>query len=429
MSKHTRISLTIAGCAVAALLLSRLFAQTSLSAVASAAAHAGPLVLTAVIPFAFGMAFDALGIVVLLRALGHRLTLAQVLPVRLASEALHITMPAGFLASDAAHAVLLESHCSVPGRDGVVASIARKWLVMRSHAVYIALGVVFGFAALAKLSGCLLGHAGLPWVVALSAAVPLGMSAAIGAGLLGRSTFSRLHSALSRLPFRRLSRWVESRRHEAVATDAQVGRLRAARGATSLAAAAFLGCWCFESLESALLLRLVGADVELAAVFAIEAGLSLVRSAAILAPSGLGVVNLGYATVLPVLGADAGMAPAFVLLKRAKELVWVAIGYAILGVLRAQGLQVGRPMAGVVTFPPAHGPLAERQTQRTSNPRPSRASGFDPRRGHDGAARPRRPCGVREPDGAPASRDRGCSRPDRGRDAFVHPGDVRRLLR
>jgi hypothetical protein len=374
VSKQTRIGLTIVGCALAAFLLARLFAQTSLSAVASAAASGGPLVVTAVVPFAFGMAFDALGLVVLLRALGHRVTLGQVLPVRLASEALHISMPAGFLASDAAHAVLLEGHCKVPGRDGVVASIARKWLVMRSHAVYIAVGAVFGFAALAKLSADLLGHAGLPWVVVLSATVPLGLSAAIGAGLLGRSTFSRLHSGLARLPFRRLSQWVESRRHEAVATDVQVGRLRASRVATSLAAAAFLGCWCFEALESALLLRLVGADVQLAAVFAIEAGLSLVRSAAILAPSGLGVVDLGYATVLPVLGVDAGTAPAFVLLKRAKELVWVAVGYAILGVLRARGLKpAGTSVPSSVqptgfrgvTFPPAHGPLAERQTQRT----------------------------------------------------------------
>jgi hypothetical protein len=338
VSKHVRLALTIGGCAIAALLLARLFSRTSGSAVAAAVAGAGPMVATAVVPFAFGMALDAFGLIVLLRALGHRLTLWQVLPVRLASEALHLSMPAGFIASDAAHAVLLGGHCGVPVRDGLVASIARKWLVMRSHTGYIAVGALLGFGALAQLSHGLLGRPGLPWMVALSSLVPLGLSAAIGAGLLGRSTFSRLHALLSRLPVRRFARWMDARRHEAVATDAQVGRLRVAYGATALATAAFLGCWCFESLESALLLRLVGADIPLTAVFAVEAGLSLVRSAAIIAPSGLGVVDLGYATVLPVLGADAGAAPAFVLLKRAKEVVWIAVGYAILAVLRARGL-------------------------------------------------------------------------------------------
>ncbi len=338
VSKQTRACLAIAGLSVAALLLARLFAQTNASAVASAVKSAGPFVVTAVVPFAFGMALDSLGLVALLRALGHHVTLRQVLPVRLASEALHVSMPAGFLASDAAHAVLLESHCNVPGRDGLVASIARKWLVMRSHTVYIVVGALAGFAALAKLSDTLFGRPGLPWIVVASAAIPFGVSAAIGAGVLGRCTFSRLHSWLAKLPSRRLSCWVEARRHDAVATDAQVGRLHAARGAKFLAAGAFLGCWCLESLESALLLRLVGADIPLRSVFAIEAGLSLVRSAAILAPSGLGVVDLGYATVLPVLGADAGAAPAFVLLKRARELVWVALGYAVLASLRARSL-------------------------------------------------------------------------------------------
>ena len=107
----------------------------------------------------------------------------------------------------------------------------------------------------------------------------------------------------------------------------------------------FFFCWCLEALESALLLHLVGAPIDLAAVFAIEAGLSLVRSAAVIAPSGLGVVDLGYATVLPMLGADAGAAPAFVLLKRAKEVVWVLFGYAL--AYRSGGAQVARHSSSV----------------------------------------------------------------------------------
>jgi uncharacterized membrane protein YbhN (UPF0104 family) len=141
---------------------------------------------------------------------------------------------------------------------------------------------------------------------------------------------------LARQPWPSVRRWAEQRQHEAIATDAQVARLRAARAATTTATLAFLGCWCVEALESALLLRLVGADIPLPAVVAIESGLSLVRALVVVAPSGLGVVDLGYATVLPALGADAGSAAAFVLLKRAKELVWVMAGYAILGAMRGR---------------------------------------------------------------------------------------------
>jgi uncharacterized membrane protein YbhN (UPF0104 family) len=332
---RARIALQILGCVVAVAIVARLVARADAASTWLAVSSAGPFVVLAFVPFAIGMTFDAWGMVILLRGLGHGTSLAQMLPVRFATEALHATLPAGFVASDTATALLLEKRCGVPVRDGVVASIARKWLVMRAHAAYIAVGAIAGFAALAALARALHAPA-LPWLVLASAGVPLALSAALGAGLLGRSTFFRLHAALARLPSRRLQRWLDSRRHEAVATDGQVARLRGARLATSSATLAFLGCWCFEALESALLLHLVGAHVELVSVFAFEAGLSMVRSAVVLAPSGLGVVDLGYATVLQALGVEPGAVAGFVLMRRAKEAVWAAAGYATLAALRGE---------------------------------------------------------------------------------------------
>jgi uncharacterized membrane protein YbhN (UPF0104 family) len=275
------------------------------------------------------------------------------LPVRIATEALHITVPGGVVASDTATAMLLEARCDVPVRDGVVASLARRWLVMRAHSAYIALGAIAGFGALAAVSRTLMRSSALPWIVMASSVVPLALSAAIGAGLLGRSTFARLHAALARVPSRRLARWLEARRHEAVATDGQVTRLRASRAAMNRATLSFFVCWCFEALESALLLHLIGAPIDLAAVFAIEAGLSLVRSAAVIAPSGLGVVDLGYATVLPALGADGGAAAAFVLLKRAKEAAWVLLGYAILAGVQRGAQRVQPTFSGTTRMRPS----------------------------------------------------------------------------
>jgi uncharacterized protein (TIRG00374 family) len=351
--KLGRMVLQVLGGAIGIGVVVRLAMQADVGATWRAVSSAGPLVATALVPFAIGMALDAWGMVVLLRALGHRTSLAQMLPVRFASEALHVTLPAGFVAADTATAVLLEKRCDVPVRDGIVASIARKWLVMRSHAAYIVVGAIAGFAALAALAD-VVHAAALPWMVVGSAALPLVLSVGVGAGLLGRSTFSRLHAMLAKVPSRRVAAWLESRRHDAVASDAQAGRLRGARGATAVATLAFLGCWCFEALESALLLRLVGVHVDLASVFAVEAGLSMVRSIIVIAPSGLGVVDLGYATVFGALGADPGSAAAFVLLRRAKEAVWVAIGYATFTALRGRS----RPASGATPEPAAVGSLS-----------------------------------------------------------------------
>jgi uncharacterized membrane protein YbhN (UPF0104 family) len=333
LHQRARAIAAVAGAAVAAYLVAKLFAHADASAIWKALGSHPLLAALAPAPFVLGMAMDAYGTVTLLRALGSRTTFMQMLPVRIASEALHLGVPAGFVASDTATAVLLETRSDVPLRDGVVASIARRWLTMRAHGIYIAIGVLVGYPTLTALSQGAMGGK-LPWLVLALAALPIGASWVLGASLLGRSTFAKIHQALTLLPVARLRRWLEARRGEAMATDAQVARLRAARRATVTATGAFLACWCIEALESAFLLRLVGGSLGLGPVFAIEGGVSLVRSLAVAVPSGLGVVDFGYATVFSALGMDSGCAAAFVLLKRSKELAWVMAGYALLGGMR-----------------------------------------------------------------------------------------------
>jgi uncharacterized membrane protein YbhN (UPF0104 family) len=331
---RVRLALQVVCAVVAVALVARFVVRADAAATWRAVSGAGPWALLALLPFAVGMAADAWGTAALLRALGYRTTLAEMLPIRVAGEALHVTMPAGFLAADGAAAMLLESRCGVPVRDGVVAAVARKWLVMRSHAAYIAVGALAGFAALATLSRAIVASSALPWIVLGSALVPFALSEGTRAALLGRSTLARLRGALARLPSRRLARWVDAQRPGVDATDAQIARLRVAHGATAAATLSFLACWCCEALETALLLRLVGAQVELSSVFAVEAGLSMVRSAIVLAPSGLGVVDLGYVAMFLGMGASPESASAFVLLKRGKEAAWVAVGFALLAALR-----------------------------------------------------------------------------------------------
>ena len=80
----------------------------------------------------------------------------------------------------------------------------------------------------------------------------------------------------------------------------------------------------------------LGAPVGFAEVISFEAGLSLLRNFAFFAPAGLGVQDLGYLAFLNALGfPGAGeIGAAFVLMKRAKELFWIAIGYTLFLVAR-----------------------------------------------------------------------------------------------
>jgi uncharacterized membrane protein YbhN (UPF0104 family) len=100
-------------------------------------------------------------------------------------------------------------------------------------------------------------------------------------------------------------------------------------GADWLASTAiYFAAWMVEATETFLLLRLLGAQVSFLEVFPIEATLSFVRSAAFLAPAGLGVQDLGYVALLPAVPHPVVL--AFVASKRGKELLWAAVGYLAL---------------------------------------------------------------------------------------------------
>jgi uncharacterized membrane protein YbhN (UPF0104 family) len=329
-SRLLRVGLAVLIVAGAAALLVRVFGAIDLRATVGAIAHAGRLGPLALAPFLLGMTLDAVGIHLVLRALGHAVPLGRLLPIRIATEALHMTAPAGFVVADTATATLLDAHCGVPLGAGAVLAVGRKWLVMRAHAVYIALGAACGATALTLVSRRFLGGTWFAGAVAASAVVPLALSMALGAGFSGRSALVRLQAFARNCPWRALGERVAHWRSGAVAGDVQLARVGAARSVTWLATASFFACWLFESIETALILWLVGAPLDLGLAMAVEVGLTLARSIGNVAPAGLGIQEAGYATLLTAMGIRGETAAAFVLLKRGKELVWIAIGYGLL---------------------------------------------------------------------------------------------------
>jgi hypothetical protein len=345
-SRVVRAGFAVLVVAGGAALLVRAFGAIDMRATIDAVAHAGRFAPLALAPFLFAMTLDATGIHLVLRALGHAVPLARLLPIRIATEALHMTAPAGFVVADTATATLLDAHCGVPFGDGAVLAVGRKWLVMRAHALYIALGAACGAAVLTVVSRRLFGSGWFAGAVAASALLPLGLSMALGAGLRGRSALSRLQAVARNCPWRALADRVARWRTRAVAGDARLARLGAARSATWLAAASFFACWLFESLETAVVLWLVGTPFNVGLAMAVEVGLTLVRSIGNVAPAGLGIQDAGYATLLTAAGVSPETSAAFVLLKRGKEVVWIAVGYSLLaGMGRTEGARNVGPRA------------------------------------------------------------------------------------
>jgi putative membrane protein len=125
------------------------------------------------------------------------------------------------------------------------------------------------------------------------------------------------------------------------AAAAHTGRVVAAidalyrRPARISAAVAFhLAAWVASAVGVWLALRLAGVRIELTSVLAIESLVSAVRSAAFVAPMGIGVQEASYALLGPLFGLGPELSLAVSLLKRARDL---AIGVPTL--LTWQGLE------------------------------------------------------------------------------------------
>jgi glycosyltransferase 2 family protein len=301
-----------------------------------ALSRSGPWALVALAPFLVSTAFDAAGMTLLMRAMARAVPFGRMLAIRIATEALHVTVPAGFLVSDSTTAVLLQARSGVPLREGAVLAVARKWLVMRAHGIYIALGAACGWGALSAMSRSHLGGPWLAWAVAGGALVPLGLSLGVGAGFRGgAAAVARAQSAIGSIPWEALRRAVAGWRAGAVEVDGHMASVGAARTVTRTATLAFFACWLGESLDTAIILRLVGAPFDFALAMGAEVGISLLRSVGNFAPAGLGLQDAGYATMLSGLGIPVDTAAAFVIFKRAKEMAWIAFGYALLASLRS----------------------------------------------------------------------------------------------
>ncbi len=292
----------------------------------------GPIAVIVMVPFPIAMALDAWAWKVLLAGLDRRVPFGTLFKVRLASEAVTNSAPLGAILADALQPVLVARRADVPVADVYAASTAKRWIVVRMHGTYVAVACAFGRDALDRASPGLLHSA---WLLSLCLAcagglvvVSIGIEALAARGQVA----GRVSGMLGKLRFTRLQAWIETRRHHFARADEQLARLSRSSGVGLSASWRMLGLWILEGLETYLIFRLLDAPLGFVEVMAIDAALSVVRSSAMFTPAGIGVQDVGYLAMLEALGVPgaSSLGPAFIVIKRVKEAIWVAIGFVIL---------------------------------------------------------------------------------------------------
>ncbi|HYP99397.1 MAG TPA: lysylphosphatidylglycerol synthase transmembrane domain-containing protein [Polyangiaceae bacterium] len=286
------------------------------------------------LPALIALTLECLGWNRVFKSLGQSVAIRSLLRVRLMTEAVAQTLPLGVIWAESLKPMLLGRHAGMPASRAVAGLFARKYLLVSSQATYVALLSAFGFATLVRLSFSLTGHGAFAWgAFAVSGVLSLTAFGLCGAFARGRAA-ERVLALLRRIPNARLQRGLLRREASFTGTDKLTGRyfeLGFAR--TTLAPGAFFLCsWLCESLESFLILKLLGVELDFFSIASIEVCLSFLKNVVFVLPAGIGVQDVGYVSCLGALGvADPlTVGAAFSALKRGKELFWAAVGYALL---------------------------------------------------------------------------------------------------
>lgn len=292
---------------------------------------AGPALALLLAPYLVQIGLDALAWRVLLGGLGHRPAWRRLVHVRLATEAVLLTVPGGSFVGESLKPYLLASHDPAIPLPHAVASVGiKRALLAIAQAGYVALALALGAGALAAASPGVTGTDQLPRAVAVVAIALLVVGLGLAFGFARGRVASRTRGALARLPSRRLRAALDRRRAGFATADAAFATLGARRRRLALATALLLAAWLVEAGETWLGCRLVGIELDPAHALAMEACVVFARNLAVVVPAGLGVQDAGYLGFLAAFGAAPSLAAAFVIAKRCKEVIWVGVGYALM---------------------------------------------------------------------------------------------------
>jgi hypothetical protein len=96
--------------------------------------------------------------------------------------------------------------------------------------------------------------------------------------------------------------------------------------------------WLLGAVEAFLILRFLGVPVSFATATVIEAFGTGVRFVTFVIPASLGALEGGYVATFIALGLGPAAGISFGLVRRVRELVWVAAGLLLFAMLRPEGL-------------------------------------------------------------------------------------------
>ena len=305
---------TVAGLAIMVILIVRVGSDEALTATARALGWRSLLVC---LPFALIMAVDTLGW--RYAFVYDRVPFLRLVAARIAGEAVNVMTAVAPIGGDAVKVWFLRPH--VPYQESIASVIVAKTTITLSQALFLLIGVI---AAVALAVDARLVRAML-WLLLVELIGAGGFLAVQIAGFVTRG--ARLLARVKKL--------------QALAAAENLDRTlqsfyRSQWRRFALSVSFHLLGWLMGALETWLFLRVLQIPASLTIALVIETLGSAVRFATFFVPGSLGALEGANTAAFAALGLGAQAGLAFSLLRRLRQVVWIALGILVLLLARAR---------------------------------------------------------------------------------------------
>ena len=274
----------------------------------------------------------------LLDCLGWRFTLGQhnaavpfsrLFVIRTAGELVNATTPTAYVGGEPLKAHLLKQY-AIPMVDGVASVIVAKTAMTIAQIVYILLGIGLGVWILFPSGSTQAGH-----VSGMAAVVSLGLLAfatAMFVVIQRRGLFTFLFTVLERCRIRVAP--LKARRETLLALDESIVCFYTrAPGSFFFSTTVFIAGWLVEAMEVYVILVYLGEPIDVWTALSIDALCTFVKGGTFFVPGSVGAQEAGNLMLLMAYGYSDVTGMTFALLRRVRELVWIAIGLGCLAMM------------------------------------------------------------------------------------------------
>lgn len=240
---------------------------------------------------------------------------------RLAGEALNVVTALGSVGGEAVKTWLVRHHVSY--EESIPAVVIAKTTITIAQALFLLIGIAFAWSVLEVGSVVLRG---MLWLLVVEVLAVGGFVAAQVFGLVARA--GRLLAAFGVVKDSAYATTLDTALRRYYFTEWR--RLGLSVGFHLLG-------WLLGAVEAFIMLWALGIDASLLTAAVIEALGSGVRFATFLVPASLGAFEGANAAAFQAIGFGAGVGLAFSFVRRARQIVWVVIGLAVMALMRWAG--------------------------------------------------------------------------------------------